>query len=182
MLVPFKLIFSHQRIDLSHDAGSPVASTLRSTTSTSSWVGSAGCRSWVGFVEQSADLAQRHLGDALALVLRDPLLGDGLESVVLLDPGAGGIDLLLARGISPGREQPRLVAARPGIGEVYVQPGAESECPMRVEITVLIRHSFVPLDAAPATAMRDLAELVELAALRRLRELKHTRYYLNIDR
>lgn len=36
--------------------------------------------------------------------------------------------------------------------------------------------------AAQATATRDLAELVELAALRRQGELKHTRYYLNIDR
>jgi len=37
-------------------------------------------------------------------------------------------------------------------------------------------------DAAPATATRDLAELVELDALRRHGELKHTRYYLKIDR
>lgn len=37
-------------------------------------------------------------------------------------------------------------------------------------------------DAAPATATRDLAELVELDALHRNGELKHTRYYLNIDR
>lgn len=37
-------------------------------------------------------------------------------------------------------------------------------------------------DAAPATATRDLAELVELDALRRHGKLKHTHYYLNIDR
>jgi hypothetical protein len=81
---------------------------------------------WICLVEEPAKLAKRDLGHALTPVLRDPLFGDELESVVLLDAGASGLDFLLVRRVGSAREQaPGIIAPLPRVGETDLGPGAE---------------------------------------------------------
>ena len=81
--------------------------------------------------EKPAKLAKRDLGQPFALVLRDPLFGDELESVVLHDAGASGLDLLLVRRVGSGREQaPGIIAPLPRVSEVNSgqAPNARVRC------------------------------------------------------
>lgn len=100
----------------------------------------------IRLVEKPAKLAKRDLGQPFALVLRDPLFGDELESVVLLDAGASGLDLLLVRRVGSGREQaPGIIAPLPRVSEANLWPGAKRKGAMLFKIAIIETPSFVPL-------------------------------------
>lgn len=91
----------------------------------------------ISLVEEPANFAECNLSQLLTLLLGNPLKRDSLEGAVFLDPGFGGVNLLLVGGIDPGGEQaPGFFALGARVGEAKIGPLAQKQGFLLAEPTV----------------------------------------------